>query len=384
MKILFDIISTQGFKNGAAEYVLRVLSELLACSDAGVEVVCLYDSQEKFPYDETSPQALAERGVVTVDIRKKPLGQLITDEQIDLLFIGIAQRFVKYDYSQITCQCVCVVHDFYDFDLDGIYEYLYRKNFFMWFLKKMIRIRNAITKKKSRQEFYSFLSRKENLNLVTVSEFTRASLLNKVVGADSKIEVLYSPEKLSHRDEQIENGELRAVVQSQQKYFLIVSAGRIVKNAVTAINAFMRYAELYAPDVKLVTIGYGRRVFANHIDLPFLSTSDLEHAYLHCHALLYPSLWEGFGYPPLEAMKYGKPVVCSNVCSMKEVLGQAPIYFSPFYESDIFAALLRFHQCDYQSLSEVSLACYQRVSKRQQDDLARLVNLITRNHKSHL
>ena len=377
MKILFDVISTQGSRNGGAEYVLKVFSELLTNASDNIEIICLYDSQKSFPYCETSPQTLSERKLKSIDIKNQQLYQLISDLEIDLLFIGIAQRFIGYNLSQITCRCICVIHDFYDYELDGILDYVYRKNFVMSLRMKFRRHKDCLLKRKSKNDFYSFLNKNQKLSIVTVSEFTRASLLNKVVDNNREIEVLYSPEKISVRDESIENKELDFIVHSNQKYFLIVSAGRVLKNAKTAINAFKRYVELYMTNDMLVTIGYGRSEFANHIDLPFLSTPDLEHAYQNCYALIYPSLWEGFGYPPLEAMKYGKPVLCSNVCSMKEILGDVPIYFSPFYESDIFAALMKFSNCNYQTLCDLSLSCYKNVSKRQKEDLAHLIKMIT-------
>lgn len=51
--------------------------------------------------------------------------------------------------------------------------------------------------------------------------------------------------------------------------------------------------------------------------------------YSHAVALIYPSLYEGFGIPPLEAMAYGCPVLCSNRSSIPEVVGDAGLYFEP-------------------------------------------------------
>ena len=48
-----------------------------------------------------------------------------------------------------------------------------------------------------------------------------------------------------------------------------------------------------------------------------------------CQALVFPSLFEGFGTPVLEAMAFGKPVLCSNVTSLPEVAGDAALYFHP-------------------------------------------------------
>jgi glycosyltransferase involved in cell wall biosynthesis len=51
--------------------------------------------------------------------------------------------------------------------------------------------------------------------------------------------------------------------------------------------------------------------------------------------LVFPSLYEGFGLPPLEAMACGCPVLCSNAASLPEVCGDAVLYFDPYQPKDI-------------------------------------------------
>ena len=114
----------------------------------------------------------------------------------------------------------------------------------------------------------------------------------------------------------------------------------------------------------------------NHVDLSFLDDSDLQIVYANCYALIYPSYFEGFGYPPLEAMKYAKPVLSSNVCSMPEVLGDAPIYFSPIYESAIYGALCCLTNENYQYYSEKSRQQYSQVRTKQEGDLEDLINIV--------
>ena len=75
-------------------------------------------------------------------------------------------------------------------------------------------------------------------------------------------------------------------------------------------------------------------------DIEFLSDSDLEHAYKNAVALVFPSFFEGFGYPPIEAAKYSTPTVASNVTSIPEILGDAGCYFSPFYPAALYQAIL--------------------------------------------
>lgn len=111
-----------------------------------------------------------------------------------------------------------------------------------------------------------------------------------------------------------------------------------------ALEVFKRFATEY--DSSLITTGGGEKLFPQHINLPLLSPSDLGHAYKNAYALIFPSLQEGFGYPPLEAMGYGVPVISSNVCSMPIILSNSALMFSPFYKNDLFMKLKIFRK-DY-------------------------------------
>ena len=71
----------------------------------------------------------------------------------------------------------------------------------------------------------------------------------------------------------------------------------------------------------------------------FVSEAELAALYRRCRAVVYPSLYEGFGLPVLEAMSFGKPVVCSNAASLPEVGGDAAIYFDPRKPVDLAAAI---------------------------------------------
>ncbi|MCH6552978.1 MAG: glycosyltransferase family 4 protein [Acidobacteria bacterium] len=66
-----------------------------------------------------------------------------------------------------------------------------------------------------------------------------------------------------------------------------------------------------------------------------LSTEELVRQYNRAHLLVSPSLYEGFGLPPLEAMAHGAPVLASNVSALPEVLGEAALYVNPENVFDI-------------------------------------------------
>jgi glycosyltransferase involved in cell wall biosynthesis len=71
----------------------------------------------------------------------------------------------------------------------------------------------------------------------------------------------------------------------------------------------------------------------------FILEEELPIAYAGASLYAIPSLSEGFGWPPLEAMACGTPVISSNISCMPEILGYAPCYFDPYDIDDIAAAI---------------------------------------------
>jgi glycosyltransferase involved in cell wall biosynthesis len=108
------------------------------------------------------------------------------------------------------------------------------------------------------------------------------------------------------------------------------------KNLVTALRAFARVRE----DVALVVVGGSgwrnaafeeelARVPGKVVLTGFVSDEDLVGVLAGARCFLYPSLHEGFGFPPLEAMACGTPVVTSSVSSLPEVVGDAGLLVDP-------------------------------------------------------
>lgn len=74
----------------------------------------------------------------------------------------------------------------------------------------------------------------------------------------------------------------------------------------------------------------------------YISDEDLVELFGSTDALVFPSLWEGFGLPAVEAMSCGVPVLCSNLSSLPEVVGDAGLFFDPHKTSDISETINRF------------------------------------------
>jgi glycosyltransferase involved in cell wall biosynthesis len=85
-----------------------------------------------------------------------------------------------------------------------------------------------------------------------------------------------------------------------------------------------------------------RMGLATRIVFPgYLADEDFRVVLQACLALIFPSLYEGFGMPLLEAMALGKPVLCSNVTSLPEIAGEAALLFDPRKPADIVHAMER-------------------------------------------
>jgi len=125
------------------------------------------------------------------------------------------------------------------------------------------------------------------------------------------------------------------------------------KNHIGLIHAFARLVRAY-PQLKhnLVLAGkptwFAGRIceaaresgVAERIQFcGFVSDSDLLQLYNACHLFVFPSFYEGFGLPALEAMACGRAVVCSNTTALPEVVDGAAIVFDPYVVDQIVRAL---------------------------------------------
>ena len=402
MNILFDFI-TVSKKTGAGEYHRRVfyaMMDKIQKENITINVYCLWDSYLGIVYEDLKFEVLSRKYNVTfLDMQKQSLLSLISDYKIDNFFIACSHYLAfSKQIGDVRCPCICVIHDLcdqefsdnllgitiqlekqdYQFDAnnDGGWKVYYRINapsmkFVRWFLGS-----RRHNKKDCRKEnILALLNNNPQTKIITVSEYTRNSV-NYYLGIEKdKISVLYSPERVyTEVNDEIENDTLRSIISNGKKYYFFPGAARGGKNPQKMVRVFKKFAELNS-NCYLVTTGYPTKRFENHIPLSFLSDSDLANAYKYCYAFLYPSYFEGFGYPPMEAMRYGKPIIASNVTSIPEILGDAAIYCSPFYSSDIYRAL-KAVDSNYNHYASLSIKRFKEVHIRQENDLNELINMI--------
>lgn len=184
--------------------------------------------------------------------------------------------------------------------------------------------------------------------LLTVSAFSRERLALRLGVAPARFVVV--PNGGDHLDAVVpDDTVLDRHGLRGTRYLLAVASANPTKNLPALQAAFARLRP--DPVLRLVIVG-GRneRVFNDDTasaDPPqLLRTGPLDDAplkalYRHATALVFPSLYEGFGLPPLEAMANGCPVAVARAASLPEVCGDAALYFDPLSVDDIAAALQR-------------------------------------------
>lgn len=181
--------------------------------------------------------------------------------------------------------------------------------------------------------------------IVTVSNFSKGEIQRLLNIPESKIKVVYNGV-----DEYFFSNTRKDSCKFDypEMYILFVGSAIPRKNIERLILAYRRIKDKI--DEYLVIIGpKNKRVFGN-VNLEddekiiikgFVSKEELKYTYENASLFVFPSLYEGFGLPPLEAMACGTPVVASNVSSLPEVLGDAAHYVDPYSVDDIATGMLK-------------------------------------------
>ena len=219
--------------------------------------------------------------------------------------------------------------------------------------------------------------------IVAVSQFTRQEVRSLFGIPQTKIDVAYNAlDDRFLRGHATEAEKTMIAERYQVNYPFILYVGRVSphKNVVRLIEAFSALKTELAkdclyPDLKLIIIGddvsshpdLRRTVRRSGVDkdvrfLGFVPIDVLRIFYDAAKVFAFPSLYEGFGLPPLEAMAHGTPVVTSNTSSLPEVVGDAAVLVNPENVFDIMrglqAALL-----DREVRALMKQNCVQQVSR---------------------
>jgi glycosyltransferase involved in cell wall biosynthesis len=184
-------------------------------------------------------------------------------------------------------------------------------------------------------------------HIICISENTKRDLMEILNTPAEKISVVYLGFSFDNK-----NPGVSYLAKPNRPYILYVGNRGEYKNFNRLLEAFASSRSLMK-DFKLVAFGGGkfrqeerkniRKLGLTENNITQISGSDelLKDFYCNATAFIYPSLYEGFGIPPLEAMSVNCPVICSNASSIPEVVGDAGEYFDPYDVDSIKTAVER-------------------------------------------
>ncbi len=209
--------------------------------------------------------------------------------------------------------------------------------------------------------------------IITISENAKKEILEEFSLDHDRVKIIYPSFDTIISDQPFHTIADKFNIPS--KYILYVGNLEPRKNINTLIKSFAELKKESDLDYHLVIAGQKGWLYddifktvedlgmSNHITFTgYVSTEDKSALYKNASLFVYPSLYEGFGIPILEAMSSGVPVICSNTSSMPEVAGNAAILINPDNPNNIADAMYKLLSSEDLRNKKVELG-YQQIKK---------------------
>ena len=384
MNLLFNLVAVQPIHSakfhGGGSYGEVIFWALVK---RGVQFSCAYDSRKYL--DPMILDASKTQSIPLFDISEKPPQQIIDENQIDTFYTPLYSLEKKWDINVkdfvFTWHGVRALEMQYSWAGVG-----FAKKFGQKF-EALVRYRESWKKHYYKPKYRDLAKRmaEGKARTITVSEHSRASIKSFFPELlDLEIPVFYSPMTAYEPEGFLPPGV------AAKKYFLLTSGARWEKNNLRAAMAFDELVGMYQSqgkpfDFKMVITGAANpKAYLRHLKhkdlfvlLGYVENKELEFLHKNAYAFVFPSLNEGFGYPPVQSMRYGVPVAASGTTSIPEVCGDAVLYFDPYSVSEIKNRLVQLLDSKiYDEYAARAPKRYVEVHTRQIADLEETVNFI--------
>ncbi|PWJ63844.1 Glycosyltransferase involved in cell wall bisynthesis [Fibrobacter sp. UWB15] len=384
MNLLFNLVAVQPIHSakfhGGGSYGEVIFWALVK---RGVQFSCAYDSRKYL--DPMILDACKTQNIPLFDINEKTPQQIIDENQIDSFYTPLYSLEKKWDINVkdfvFTWHGVRALEMQYSWAGVGFAKKLGQK------FEALVRYRESWKKYFYKPKYQALAARmaEGKARTITVSEHSRASIKSFFPELlDLEIPVFYSPMTAYEPEGFLPPGV------AAKKYFLLTSGARWEKNNLRAAKAFDELVGMYQSqgkpfDFKMVITGAANpKAYLRHLKhkdrfvlLGYVENRELEFLHQNAYAFVFPSLNEGFGYPPVQSMRYGVPVAASGTTSIPEICGDAVLYFDPYSVSEIKNRLVQL--LDSKIFDEYAARApkrYLEVHTRQIADLEEAVNFI--------
>lgn len=374
MRMLFDLYSAQpgseGSKfHGGGEYVKRIFKCLIE-EFPDVADIEVFFNQDAF-LDDWILELIKKNNIKTIDVKQKAgIQELLDQRNYDVFYSGIPYDFNYLRFPQKTVS-IGTIHGLRSLEkLTDKYAIKYESG-----KKKLDVIKSLLFPKIRMKHAKDYFEKgiKKFDKLICVSNHTRYAVKSFFPDTDiSKFAVYYTPAKYVG---EIDYNAYEDVINGLGKYILLIGLNRWIKNGYRALLALDSvFQDDLLPEYKVVLIGGLPENIKKSIKcknkfvlLSYVETDLLENLYKYCDVFLYPTLNEGFGMPPLEAMRYGRTCVVSAVCSVPEICGDAVYYVNPY---DINEIRNRVIMATEKKIDEEKISAqYKKIVNRQETDL---------------
>lgn len=389
MKLLFDLEAAQPIGDikfhGGGVYTRILFKNLAERFDEkkDKEIICFYRKDKTLAKEILD--IIDRKNIKLLEIgNKKEIEKIVFEMGVDRVYSALPYQLFGLDLKDI--EFIFTIHGlrFIEFPTDK-YEIVYSRNLIdlgKYLFKNLFRGYYIKTKKK---EIEKVLNISRKFKIIVPSYYTKYSLLQNFPYLKNRtIHVLYSP--CSDNTSSIKKSNLRKFGITAKNYFLIVGAGRWIKNSYRAIIALDQLFSTFPKiDKRVLVLGNRRANFFKKLSNPSrfvfcgnVEREEMELLYKNAYCLIYPTLNEGFGYPPLESIKYGTPVLGSAVSSITEIYKDNILYFNPFSIHSIKNRILQLISDPilYKEYSQKGLLISSTIRKKQNRDMNKLIDIL--------
>ena len=377
-RLLFDMEATQpngaGKRHGGGKYGEIVLERIV---ERGLPVAVFFNSKKWF--NPEMEELLKSHGIQTFDVSEHNLEEIIRDYEAEVLYTPLlSDKTEKVE----SCKVIATQHGLRGYELPiDLMKLRYKSQFNVREIARsmVLNLFPSLNRKRIDGLRRKSVLMKGNVDFVTVSEHSAYSIKTYFpeIDFDTQKKVFYSPSTV--KEQKFER-------KYDERYFLLVSGNRWEKNNLRAIMALDRlYCQHQIDGFEVMVTGakspkeyrYTIKNPEHFHFLGYVEDDELAQLYHDAYCLVYPSLNEGFGYPPLEAMSQGVPVISSSFSSIQEVCQDAALYTNPFSVDEIMTRILMMTTASIRNYySMKGLNRYAKVVERQKADLDKLIDYI--------